>query len=65
MTEIATSAIALMLTIEVGVAIAFAAAWFTWQQVGESAPSDRHDPAPVSRPSFAWIVRFCWFVGKS
>jgi len=25
-----------MLTIEVGVAIAFAAAWFTWQQVGES-----------------------------
>jgi hypothetical protein len=30
------TSIALMLTIEVSVAIAFAAAWFTWQQVGES-----------------------------
>ena len=35
-TELATFAIALILTIEVGVASAFAAAWFTWQQVGES-----------------------------
>jgi len=37
-----------MLTIEVGVAIAFAAAWFTWQQVGESRAV--HDPAPLSAP---------------
>ena len=50
MTELATSTIALMLTIEVGVAIAFAAAWFTWQEVGEDARSDRQDPAPVSAP---------------
>jgi hypothetical protein len=50
LTAVATFAIALMLTIEVGVAIAFAASWFTWRQVGESAPSDRHDSAPVSAP---------------
>jgi hypothetical protein len=37
-----------MLTIEVGVAVAFAAAWFTWHKVRENAPSDRHDPAPLS-----------------
>ena len=36
LTTDAMTSIALMLTIEVSVAIAFAAAWFTWQQVGES-----------------------------
>jgi hypothetical protein len=47
MTELTACMIALMLTIESGVAIACAAAWLTWRQ---SDPSDKHNPAPLAAP---------------
>lgn len=49
-TELAASAIALMLTIELGVAIACAAAFFAPRQAGESDPPDRHNRGGTGRP---------------
>jgi len=43
MTELAACAIALMLTIELAVAIACAVAWLAAREAGESDLSDRHD----------------------